>query len=126
MLLATVIFGRQGGPTSTSTMEALLGSLSRSSTGCYLQLVHPRRQLNGRRQGFFVGTVLSSAQLSDLGGRALRLPAIGGGGIRALDCLFFICARVLFANVEAFFSNFWFFRASDVKELLCNLYLSHV
>jgi hypothetical protein len=37
-----VIIGWLGGPISTSIMEALIGSLPRSSAVCCFQVVHPR------------------------------------------------------------------------------------
>jgi hypothetical protein len=125
-MLAAVIYGRQGGPFSTSSLEALIGFFCWSSTGSFLQVVCPRSQLNGRRQESIAGVGLSSAQLSDLGGDALRSPAVGGGGTRALDCFSSLGARVFFVITRALSSNFWFLRTRDVKGPLCKLHLPHV
>jgi hypothetical protein len=105
-MLAAVIYGRQGGPFSTSSLEALIGFFCWSSTGSFLQVVCPRSQLNGRRQGSIAGVGLSSAQLSGLGGDASRSPAVGGGGTRALDCFSSLGARVFFCNNEGPFFKF--------------------
>jgi hypothetical protein len=125
-ILAAVISGRQGGPFSTSSLEALFGFYCWSSTRSFLQVVCPRSQLNGRRQESIAGVGLSSAQLSDLGGDALRSLAVGGGGTRALDCFSSLGARVFFVITRALSSNFWFLRTRDVKGPLCKLHLPHV
>jgi hypothetical protein len=70
VVAAAVIFGRLGGPSSTSTAEAGPWILLRSSTLQGSQVVRPRIPGGGRRWDCFVGRESSSSLLSDFGGNA--------------------------------------------------------
>jgi hypothetical protein len=82
-----VIFGRQGGLTSTSFVEALIGLLRRSSTQPGSQVVRPRKR-GVRRQKSIAGIGPSSALPKDLGGDAWRSPASSGRDTQGPDCFF--------------------------------------
>jgi hypothetical protein len=98
-----VIFGWNGGPSSTSVAEACTWIHRRSSTLLGSQVVRPRNPRSGRRLGFFVGRDPSSNLLSNLGGNAWRSPAAGGGGSPVCSMVFSFFARVLSVKVKALF-----------------------
>lgn len=105
VLAGTVILGRNGGPTSTSIVEALNRASRWSSTAHQLQVVRPRRWRDGRRFWFCVGKE-SLSILSDLGAvSASRRPASGRGDLQAPDCFFYFCAKVFCVKCEPSLSN---------------------
>jgi len=118
-IFAAVLIGRKGGLFSTSDVEALVESCCWSSTAPCSQVVRPRGRGVGLQLWFFVGegTVSSVWRCAlDLGVDAPRSPASsGGGGLLALDCFSFYCARVLFAIWQALSTNIMFFCKIDVK-----------
>jgi hypothetical protein len=122
---AAVIFGRLGGPSSTSTAEAGPWILRRSSTLQGSQVVRPRIPGGGRRRDCFVGRESSSSLLSGFGGNAWRSPATSGGDTRVLDCFFLLFSRVFFEIRVAFSSNSRFLRARDEKghSAICTRYV---
>ncbi|XP_071681951.1 uncharacterized protein [Lolium perenne] len=122
LLIDDAIFGRHGGPTTTSKTEALLCFVRRGSTLLRRQVVRPRRRRSDRRMQSCAGSVLLGISAPHLDGNVLRSPAVGGGGTQGPDCFFIFCSRVLFVNFEVLSSNSWFLSASDVKGPLCNLY----
>jgi hypothetical protein len=79
-----VILGRQGGPSSTSKMEAPQRVVRRSSTLLHRQVVRPRRRRSGRPMRYFTGRMLLSILASYLDGNVSRSPASGGGSTRDL------------------------------------------
>jgi hypothetical protein len=97
-MLDDMIFGRKGGPISTS-----MAALQRP------QVVRPRWCGGDQRCWHFVGAGHTSKLPSDLGGDAWRSPAIGGGDTRVLDCFFIFLGRVFFVRLEALSSNIRFF-----------------
>lgn len=118
-----VIFGRKGGPSSTSNAEASSESSCRCSMLQRPQVVRPRWCCGGRRLRFIVGAGPSSALPSDLGGDAWRSLAICGGGAKGLDCFLIFLPKVLFVTLEALSSNSWFLVRVMLKGLSCKLYL---
>jgi hypothetical protein len=111
-IIASVIFGRQGGPCSTSDVEAFHRVCCWSSARLRRQVVHPRQLGGAQRRRFFPGRGLPSILPLFLGGGALRTPAICGGDARGPDCFFNFCSRVFYVNVHALSSNTRFFWAS--------------
>jgi hypothetical protein len=118
-----VIFGRKGGPSSTSNAEASSESSCRCSTLQRPQVVRPRWCCGGWRLRFIVRAGPSSALPSDLDGDAWRSPAICGGGAKGLDCFLIFLPKVLFVTLEALSSNSWFLVRVMLKGLSCKLYL---
>jgi hypothetical protein len=114
-----VIFGRNGGPTTTSIAEALSGVNRWSSTLLLLQVVCLRRSCGGWRFWLFVGNEILGIFL-DLGVCASRSPASGDGGLLAVDCFGYFYARVLFVKVKALSLISRLVWAIDVKGLFCN------
>jgi hypothetical protein len=122
--LAAAILGRQGGPSSTSCVEALQRILSRSSSPSRSQVVCPRRRAGDRRQRcFFAGRGYSSYLPQVLGGDALRTPALCGRGTKGPDCTSFLYSGVFIVIWEALSSNYLVLCTSVVKELFCKMYL---
>ena len=121
-MFAAAIFGRHGGPSSTSVLEAYL-TLCWSSAARRRQVVRPRRPQAGRWQRFIAGGERLSIPLSDLGVHStLRSPAVGGGDAQGLDCFSSFSSRVFSVRVEALSSNIRFVRASVVKGPLYKMY----
>jgi hypothetical protein len=104
----TAIFGQDGGPSSSSMVEALLINCW-SSTLLEGQVVRPRL-LSGNKGFDLVARVEHSSMLrSELGGNALSSPVLGGRGTIVLDCFFYFSFRVLFVKWGASSSNVRFF-----------------
>jgi hypothetical protein len=120
-ILATAIFCRHGGKSSTSDAEALHRIRRRSSVPLRHQVVRPRWLGGDRRLWFFVGRGCSSSLPLILGGDAFRTPAICGGGTQGLDRFSYLCPRVFFTIWKALSSICWFFRASFVWAFLQNV-----
>jgi hypothetical protein len=110
-----VIFGRYGGPSSTSIKEARI--LGRSSTLLGSQVVRPRNPRSGRRLGFFIGREPSSNLLSDFGGNAWRSPTTCGGVTPVLDCSFSLLIGC-FLKSGCLIFKYYIFRARFVKASL--------
>jgi hypothetical protein len=94
-MLDDMIFGRKGGPISTS-----MAALQRP------QVVRPRWCGGDQRCWHFVGAGPTSKLPSDLGGDAWRSPAIGGGDAMSLIAFFIFLGRVFLVKLEALISNF--------------------
>ena len=123
-MLAAVIFGQNGGQSSTSMAEACFDSLRRCSTPLCLQVVRPRRCSGGRRQRIFIGMeTQASKTVSDLGGAigaAWRSPAFGRGGFLGLDCFFIFSSRVFFDKSRGPVLEFWSFVREKPRDLFVN------
>jgi hypothetical protein len=117
-----MIFGRHGGPYSTSRMEALFCIHRWSSTLLHRQVVRPRRRRSGRRLRCIAGSMPPSTLASDLDGHVLRSPARGGGDTQGPDFFLSFGFMVYSASLEALSSNSRFLSARVVKGHLCNLY----
>lgn len=119
---AAVIFGCFSGPSSTSTVEALIGARRRSSSARIPQVVRPRWIRAGRWIWFFADKKDSSV-FSGLGAAsASRPPASGGGEPQALDCFFIFCVEVLSGNCQPPFSNFRSFVQWIILGASCKMY----
>jgi hypothetical protein len=105
-MIGGMIFGRKGGPTSTSMMEAFSGASCWSSALLHPQVVRPRWCGGGQRCRYIVVAGPTSELSSDLGGDAWRSPAICGGDARVLDCVLSFSGRVFLVKLEALNSNF--------------------
>jgi hypothetical protein len=104
-----VIFGRCGGPISTSIMEASLSSAAEARRSLATKWFRPRWLDDGRWQKICAGREPSSFLLQFLGGDARRTPAVGGGETLGLDCFLVHLCRVFFVKCEPLFSNSRFF-----------------
>jgi hypothetical protein len=116
-----VIFGRHGGPSSTSSSEASLPSCW-SSASRFHQVVCPRWSTGVQRRRIFAGVGCSSICALFLGGNAWGTPASGGGASQGPGRFSFYCLGVLVVKCEGLFSNIRFLRARVVKGLsvICN------
>ncbi|KAK1629384.1 hypothetical protein QYE76_003699 [Lolium multiflorum] len=119
---SAAIFGRSSDPSSTSTTEASLCSVRRSSSSLHRQVVRPRRRRSDRRISIVVGSMLSSNLAAHLGGIVSRLPATGGGCTQGPDCFFSFCLRVFLANWKGLSSNSGFPVQKMLEDLLVKLY----
>lgn len=117
-----VIFGRQGGPISTSFVEASLRICLWSSTSLRCQVVRPRQLRSGQGSWFSAGNGCSSSLPLLLGGNALRTPVMWRRHLRTG-----LHSLLLFQGVvckdEGPYCNFSFLSAIVVKGPLCKLYL---
>jgi hypothetical protein len=118
--VASMIFGRDGGPSTTSNAEVVSSVPRRSLVPLGIQVVRPQIPRSGRRGDLIVGRGFSSIQPSNFGGNAWRSPATGGRDTCVLDCFFPFLDMVFFAYMEALSSNSRFCRASLVKGLYVN------
>jgi hypothetical protein len=105
LLVDGTTFGRHGGPSATSMMEALLRYVRRSSSSLHRQVVRPRRRRNGRRICSIAGSMPPSNSASYLDGSVSRSPANGGGGAQGPDCFFSFCLGVFYVIWEGLSSN---------------------
>jgi hypothetical protein len=98
---ADAILCRQGGASSTSTMEALL----RHRHGCLnplcREVIRSPRRSGGPWWLLVAGKRLLSSRSRILGGSAWRTPAKGDGGVLGLDCKITLCSRVVFVKSVA-------------------------
>jgi hypothetical protein len=100
-------------------LEALQHLSCWSSARCCYQVVRPRWLQGVQQRRIFAGLGCSGICALFLGGDAWRTPATCGGDAQGLDCVFIFSSRVFSERWQALSSNYWFFRASDVKGLVC-------
>jgi hypothetical protein len=112
---AAAIFIRQGGMSSTSTMEALLRNRHGCSNPICREVIRsPRR--SGRPWWLLVtGKRLPSRWSRILDSSTSRTPAKGDGGVLGLDCKNTLCSRVVFVKKLALSIDRRFHRASLEK-----------
>jgi hypothetical protein len=121
-ILASTIWSRQDGGSSTSNVEALR-ICSGSSTSRVHQVVRPRWYGDGRGQRNFAGREPSSCLLLFLGGNAWRTPAVIGGDTQGVVCVDFCNSGVFVKGGRVLFPISWWSRAIDARILLQILYL---
>jgi hypothetical protein len=100
--LVTMIFGQDGGPSSTSMAEALLIDCW-SSTLLEDQVVRPRPFSGSQGLDLVAGVECSSSLRSELGGNTWNSPALCGRGTTVLDCFFILFLQGAFCKVEGIF-----------------------
>jgi hypothetical protein len=88
--IASTIYYRQGGGTSTSSEEAQIRSSSGCSRPSIRDVIRSPRIEGGPLLQIVAGKGLSSSRLRILGGIAWRTPARGDGDTRGLDCIPFL------------------------------------
>lgn len=103
-LLASTIFCRHGGSSTTSSSEASIPSCWGSASRFH-QVVRPRWSPGVQRRRSYAGFGCSSLCALFLHGDTLRTPASGGGASQGPDCVFISCPRVCIVKCEGLSSK---------------------